>query len=146
MGEQEARELWGNVEHQAKHEAARLESVVRAQRENGENGFDVGLQGHLKRQRSSSRYQLRAALTIWKYKRVNADERRLFRSPSKSVQVGATVKEHGENAVMCFLFGFHASLGRFLAQRSQCNETLRGGQDANVRHDLTKVDFYSGNG
>lgn len=32
-----------SLEHEAKHEAVRLESVVSSWRENGENGLDVGL-------------------------------------------------------------------------------------------------------
>lgn len=78
VGSREARELWGNVEDQAKHQAARLESVVRAQRENGENALDEGLQGHLKRQRRSSRYQLRAASRFSRCDRANADKLRLL--------------------------------------------------------------------
>lgn len=115
--------------------------MVRAQRENGENGFDVGFEGHLKPQLSSSRYQLRAALTF-KFQSTNTDEHRLLgeRSHCKSgrgVGVGATVKENGKNTVTCFLFGFHASLECFLAERSRCSGTLRGGQDGTLMLDIT---------
>lgn len=115
--------------------------MVRAQRENGENGFDVGLEGHLKPQLSSSRYQLRAALTF-KFQSTNTDERRVLaeRSRCKSgrgVGVGATVKENGKNTVTRLLFGFRASLERFLAERARCNETLHGGQDGTLMLDIT---------
>lgn len=101
----------------------------------------MGLEGHLKPQLSSSRYQLRAALTF-KFQSTNTDEHRLLgeRSHCKSgrgVGVGATVKENGKNTVTCFLFGFHTSLECFLAERSRCNETLRGGQDGTLMLDIT---------